>query len=203
NTDYSAGTAPLSGTKQTDPVTATKSVKLSCWGADGAVVTKSATIGVTPAQVSCTVYVCTDEYTPYLNESDCLAACAGWGECKAETSTKPAVCSGPVSLGNSAKNQTASAFNAFQSVKAPTVSKTQVASFSYVWNNDLQIGSSFSADVTALQTALTKEGVYTGELTGGYYDQTYISVKAFQQKYGINPTGYVGLQTRAKLNELY
>ena len=78
----------------------------------------------------------------------------------------------------------------------------QQSSFSYVWNNDMQIGSS-GADVTALQTALTKEGVYSGEITGGFYNQTYLAVKSFQEKYGIKMSGYVGYLTRTKLNELY
>jgi len=90
-------------------------------------------------------------------------------------------------------SQTASALNAFNSATG----------FSYAWDRDLQIGSPYSADVTALQTALTKEGVYSGEMTGGFYDQTYLAVKAFQEKYGIKATGYVGYITREKLNTLY
>lgn len=95
-------------------------------------------------------------------------------------------------------NQMASALSAFENATgAGTIS------FSYAWNRDLQIGSSYSADVSALQAALAHEGVYTGEITGGFYDQTYWAVQDFQQKYGINRTGYVGQITRAKLNELY
>jgi peptidoglycan hydrolase-like protein with peptidoglycan-binding domain len=74
--------------------------------------------------------------------------------------------------------------------------------FIYTWNTDLQIGSTGS-DVTALQGALTNEGVYSGEITGGFYTQTFTAVKAFQNKYGIDATGYVGPATRAKLNALY
>ena len=97
----------------------------------------------------------------------------------------------------------ASAFNAFAGlVQNNSASQTQTG-FTYVWSNDLQIGSPYSADVKALQTALTKNGVYTGEITGGFYDQTYLAVKKFQQKYDINSTGYVGLQTRTKLNSLF
>jgi peptidoglycan hydrolase-like protein with peptidoglycan-binding domain len=40
-------------------------------------------------------------------------------------------------------------------------------------------------------------------VTGGFYSQTFASVQAFQSKYGINATGYVGPMTRAKLNALY
>jgi len=45
--------------------------------------------------------------------------------------------------------------------------------------------------------------VYAGEITGGFYNQTYWAVQAFQQKYGIEATGFVGPDTRAKLNVLY
>lgn len=77
------------------------------------------------------------------------------------------------------------------------------AGFSYSWGRNLQIGSPSSADVTALQTALAKEGVYSGEITGGFYNQTFAAAKDFQQKYGIEATGFVGPGTRAKLNALY
>ncbi len=69
--------------------------------------------------------------------------------------------------------------------------------------SNLEIGSGYTNDVTALQTALTKEGVYSGEVTGGFYSQTYLGVKAFQTKYGIETTGFVWPTTRAKLNGLY
>lgn len=75
--------------------------------------------------------------------------------------------------------------------------------FTYVWNTNLEIGSPYYNDVVALQTALVRDGVYTGEVTGGFYTQTYLAVRRFQTKYGINPTGFVGPITRAKLNELY
>jgi murein L,D-transpeptidase YcbB/YkuD len=77
------------------------------------------------------------------------------------------------------------------------------ADFSYVWTRDLQIGSPFTEDVVALQIALAKEGVYSGDPSGGFYSQTFAAVKAFQQKYGIEATGFVGPETRAKLNALF
>lgn len=73
----------------------------------------------------------------------------------------------------------------------------------YTWNRDLQFGSSYTSDVSALQSALSSEGLYTGEITGGFYSQTYAAVKRFQEKYGIESTGFVGPETRAKLNALY
>jgi peptidoglycan hydrolase-like protein with peptidoglycan-binding domain len=74
---------------------------------------------------------------------------------------------------------------------------------SYTWRADLRIGSPLTADITALQIALTKEGLYSGPITGGFFSQTYAGVVAFQQKYDIAATGYVGPDTRAKLNSLY
>jgi hypothetical protein len=102
-------------------------------------------------------------------------------------------------------SQTASVLDAFNGAANSGASQTAVsgAGFSYAWDRDLQIGSPFFADVSALQTALTKEGVYTGDVTGGFYNQTFTAVKAFQQKYDIRVTGYVGSITRAKLNTLY
>ena len=70
-------------------------------------------------------------------------------------------------------------------------------------SGDLQIGSPYTNDVSALQSALKSEGLYTGDITGGFYSQTYAAVKRFQEKYSIESTGFVGPATRAKLNELY
>ena len=75
--------------------------------------------------------------------------------------------------------------------------------FSYTWNRNLQLGSPYASDVSALQTALTQEGVFSNEITGGFYSKTFTAVKLFQKKYSINATGFVGPLTRAKLNELY
>jgi hypothetical protein len=73
----------------------------------------------------------------------------------------------------------------------------------YVWNHDLQIGKDYPKDIEALQTALAEEGLYTGDISGGYYSETFKAVKLFQEKNGIKVTGYVGLLTRNLLNQLY
>lgn len=91
--------------------------------------------------------------------------------------------------------------NTTSSVTSGTSAPT--TSFTYEWTRDLKVGSPYTADVKALQTALTREGVYTGEITGEFYNKTSTAVKAFQRKYGIEATGFVGLETRAKLNALY
>ncbi len=109
----------------------------------------------------------------------------------------------PMAFGNSA-NQTASVLGAFNSVTSSNSPQSQgTNNFHYVWNRYLQIGSAYPDDIIALQTALAREGVYTGEKTGGFYNQTFVAVKSFQQKYGIEATGFVGSATRSKLNALY
>lgn len=110
------------------------------------------------------------------------------------------VISVPMSLNSTESNsvnQMASALSAFNSATG------EHAGSSYTWNRDLQIGSPYTDDTIALQRALAREGVYAGEITGGFYNQTFLAVKAFQQKYGIEATGFVGPDTRTKLNALY
>jgi len=79
------------------------------------------------------------------------------------------------------------------------------------FNVNLRIGDS-GAEVTALQTALSKEGLYTTEVTGTFDEYTASAVVAFQEKYAsgiLTPwrlahgTGYVGSTTRTKLNQIY
>jgi peptidoglycan hydrolase-like protein with peptidoglycan-binding domain len=73
----------------------------------------------------------------------------------------------------------------------------------FTFNNDLQIGKDYPKDIEALQAILAEEGLYTGEISGGYYAETFKAVKLFQQKNGIKPSGYVGAITRDLLNSLY
>lgn len=64
-----------------------------------------------------------------------------------------------------------------------------------------RVGNS-GAEVTALQTALHKEGFSTS--LGGIYDaETAAAVARFQGKNGIFQTGSVGPLTRARLNSIY
>ena len=105
-----------------------------------------------------------------------------------------------------ASSQIASVLSGFeQATNKPAdqaASQTQT-DFVYAWNRNLQIGSPYPADISALQIALTREDVYTGDITGGFYNQTFAAVKSFQKKYGIKSTGFVGPLTRTKLNALY
>jgi peptidoglycan hydrolase-like protein with peptidoglycan-binding domain len=113
-------------------------------------------------------------------------------------------CSGTVTASAYSNPNLASALSAFNGATVATNTAPQSTNnFTYVWNRDLQIGSPYLDDVTALQKALTLEGVYGGEITGGFYNQTYLAVKAFQQRYAIEATGFVGSLTRAKLNTLF
>lgn len=72
----------------------------------------------------------------------------------------------------------------------------------HLFSDDLYRGV-VGEEVKALQEVLKTEGLFVAEVTGNFYDHTVEAVKSFQEKYGINATGYVGPATRTKLNELY
>ena len=93
--------------------------------------------------------------------------------------------------------------NQLASVAAAGQGSSSSASFSHTWDTDLELGSPYTTDVTALQFALHFDGEFNGQANGDFNAETYIAVKAFQAKYGIITTGYVGPLTRTKLNELY
>ena len=59
------------------------------------------------------------------------------------------------------------------------------------------------ADVIELQKRLTREGVYSGPISGYFGPLTATAVKAYQKKMGITPTGSVGPLTRNKLNSIH
>lgn len=75
-------------------------------------------------------------------------------------------------------------------------------SFCHTWNTDLTVGNS-GDDVSALNTALASSGVDTTSNTSVFTENSAGDVVAFQAKYGIRQTGYVGPMTRAKLNALH
>jgi len=68
----------------------------------------------------------------------------------------------------------------------------------------LKVGSQ-NSEVKALQQALAQDKtIYPEGLATGYYGPaTRNAIIRFQKKYGIEPVGYVGPQTRKKLNEIY
>ncbi len=55
-------------------------------------------------------------------------------------------------------------------------------------------------DVTALQNLLTKDGFYTGPITGKVGALTYAAVRKYQYAHNIKLSGYTDAQTRAALN---
>ena len=75
--------------------------------------------------------------------------------------------------------------------------------FFYLWEKDLNYGMKEDEDIAALQQVLTLEKVYSGPMTGNFFNLTLQGVKNFQKKYEINSTGYVGPITRSQLNKLY
>ena len=74
----------------------------------------------------------------------------------------------------------------------------------YEFLNNLHIGDR-NDEVKKLQECLKSEGVFPEiiDCTGYFGTITLSSVKNFQVKYGIINTGYVGILTRTKLNELF
>ncbi|MCX6790299.1 MAG: peptidoglycan-binding protein, partial [Candidatus Kaiserbacteria bacterium] len=74
--------------------------------------------------------------------------------------------------------------------------------FCYTFTTDLMVGSTGAA-VTALNQALSSSGINTSGNTSTFTEATAADVVAFQARYGISQTGYVGSLTRTKLNQLY
>lgn len=69
----------------------------------------------------------------------------------------------------------------------------------YVFNTTLQVGST-GADVSALQSRLTLEGLFSANATGYFGSITKAAVMAFQAKNNVESVGIVGPKTRAILN---
>ncbi|MBI2409578.1 peptidoglycan-binding protein [Candidatus Kaiserbacteria bacterium] len=113
------------------------------------------------------------------------------------------VSAAPVSSAGQSRNSlTASAYEAFRSTQ-DAGAEFSGPGLAYAWNRNLEFGSPYPEDIRALQRVLADQGVYVGEITGGFYAKTYQAVKLFQKKHGIKSTGFVGPVTRQKLNELY
>lgn len=88
------------------------------------------------------------------------------------------------------------------SVTSPTNLSQQTENKPYTFNHNLAFGLRNNKDVTALQKILAVEKLYTGPITGNFFQLTFQAVKKFQKKYQIRDTGFVGHLTRKKLNEL-
>ena len=69
------------------------------------------------------------------------------------------------------------------------------------FDRDLFNGMKGGADITELQEFLTSENVYSGPVTGNFFNLTQDAVKKFQEREGIIPArGYFGALTRARAN---
>ncbi len=108
------------------------------------------------------------------------------------------------------QSQLAASGGAGTSGSAGTPTTSGTSTWCYAFSDNLTYGAS-GAEVTALQTALQKDGESV-QMTGTFDDQTAAAVTSFQEKYAstilapyglTNGTGYVGPSTRTKLNALF
>lgn len=101
----------------------------------------------------------------------------------------------------SARKTAPKGFSTSVSAPAPTpvVQKTQPVVQTPSITRQLILGS-MGTDVTALQNALLRAGVYAGPVTGYFGPMTQAAVRAYQTRNGLAPVGIVGPQTRAILN---
>lgn len=76
----------------------------------------------------------------------------------------------------------------------------------HYWDKDLSLGMTDDTDVASLQKVLRLEGIYSGPLTGNFFELTREAVMAFQKKHNFDSgsvNGRVGPHTRTILNDLY
>jgi hypothetical protein len=79
---------------------------------------------------------------------------------------------------------------------------TRAAATSFNVNLALN-GVQSAADVKVLQQFLKDQGLFTADITGNFYTQTYKAVIAFQKREAVAPaSGYWGPLTRAKANQI-
>ena len=84
-----------------------------------------------------------------------------------------------------------------------TTSSSSSTAFCHTFNTDLTVGSG-GTEVYALNQALNLSGVgMDGNVSSSFNEDIASGVVAFQARYGIRQTGYVGPITRARLNALY
>ncbi|OGN00771.1 MAG: hypothetical protein A3G51_03520 [Candidatus Yanofskybacteria bacterium RIFCSPLOWO2_12_FULL_43_11b] len=81
------------------------------------------------------------------------------------------------------------------------ISPTPNPNVPFLFSRNLYLGLQ-GEDVKSLQELLTRKGVYTGPVTGYFGSLTQSAVKAYQLKYGILATGYVGPVTISSLNTI-
>jgi len=113
----------------------------------------------------------------------------------------------PQSWGLSVGNQgwqvlTQAHFDRGDILAAQTFPKIDLSNFTHTFASYLWFGMS-GPEVLALQMALAKDGEFTVQPTGFFGSTTFYDVMAFQKKYGILQTGFVGPSTLAQLNKLF
>ncbi len=124
-----------------------------------------------------------------------LSVCAASNSCNSLAVTVNAV---SASTGGSSVTGNTGNSNAGNSANTGATNKPVKPK--YKFTRYLTVGSK-GADVTALQTRLKYEGVYSGPITGTFGAQTYEAVKAYQKKNKLQTLGVVGPGTRALLNK--
>lgn len=133
--------------------------------------------------------------------SSVLVVCAASNNCGSLSVTINAA--GSSSNSNSSTGSSSNTGSTASSTK-PSSSTTKPATTTakpvYKFTKYLTVGSK-GADVTALQTRLKYEGVYSGPITGTFGAQTYAAVQAYQKKNKLQTLGVVGPATRALLNK--
>lgn len=87
-----------------------------------------------------------------------------------------------------------------RSVQSATTTTSTTGATTPSFTRELKVGVS-GTDVSALQTRLKTEGVYTGKISGYFGTVTQAAVKKFQTKYGIPAVGTVGPRTLQVLNK--
>lgn len=88
-----------------------------------------------------------------------------------------------------------------QTVGTNSQSGVVLGASTFNFKRDLRFGSKLSPDVLELQKILVAKGFLAADGATGYFGQmTFAAVKKYQQANGIDPTGFVGPATRAKLN---
>ena len=89
--------------------------------------------------------------------------------------------------------------------KAGKVPATPADTLCFAISSNLYLGLSHNSEVRCLQTFLTSRGpnIYPeGLVTGNFGNLTKLAVIRFQKRYGILQTGFVGVVTREKINQL-
>lgn len=92
-----------------------------------------------------------------------------------------------------------------QKTETPSSLPQATSTISYTFTKNLKIGLKNDEDVRNLQKILVLEEAFPEGVADGHFGKkTQNAVIDFQKKYNISPSsGYVGVLTRAKLNELY